>query len=71
MSDIGRAPNAFAFHIQTPTKLRMFVDYYIYNIWCNVWMHFFHEYMAKNIFIMVVSLTLKRGEVISFVKGHL
>ena len=30
-------------------------------------MHFFHEYMANNIFIMIVSLTLKCGEVISFV----
>ena len=37
---------------------RMSVDYYMYNIWCNVCMHFCHEDMVKNIFIMIVSLSL-------------
>ena len=34
-------------------------------------MYFFHEDMAKNIFIMTVPLTLKCGYVKSFVKGPL
>ena len=55
---------------QTPTLLRMSVDYYSHvKIWCNIWMHFFHKDMAKNIFIMIVFLTLKCGEVKAIVKG--
>ena len=34
-------------------------------------MHFFHEDMVKNIFIMIVSLPLKCGEVKAFVEGPL
>ena len=35
----------------------------IINIRCNVWKHFCHEDITKNIFIMIVSLTLKCVEV--------
>ena len=62
------APNAFAIFIQAPTRLRVSVDYYMLNIWCNVWMLFIHEDMTKNIFIMIDSLTLKCCDVKSFVK---
>ena len=54
--------------IQTSTLLRVSVYYYMENIRCNAWMHF-HEDMAKNIFIMIVSHFC--DEVKSFVKGPL
>ena len=65
---MARAPNAFAFRIQTSTLLRMSVAHYI---WSNVCMHFFHEEMVKNIFITTVSLPLECGEVKAFVEGSL
>ena len=42
LSDLVRVPNPFAFHIQTPSLLRI----RLLHVKCTgVWMHFFHEDM--------------------------